>query len=155
VGVTLIFFDNFESESLGITSLEIVVLVGIPGSGKTTLALNSYPNHERINLDALHTRNREDEEISKALANGRDLIIDNTNTTKKSRSKYVQMAKLFGVSVKAIYLNCPLELAIERNALREGKGRVPDSAVRFYYRVLQPPKLAEGFDRIDVVEVKP
>lgn len=77
----------------GITSLEIVILVGIPGCGKTTLALKSYPNHKRINLDTLRTRNREDEEISNALANGRDLIIDNTNTTKRSRSKYVQMAK--------------------------------------------------------------
>jgi predicted kinase len=135
--------------------LEIVVLVGIPGSGKTTLALNSYPNHKRINLDTLHTRNKEDEEISNALANGRDLIIDNTNTSIKSRSKYVQMAKLFGVSVKAVFLQCPLELALERNAHREGKGRVPDSAVRFYYKVLQPPKLDEGFDRIDVVDIKP
>jgi len=134
--------------------LEIVVLVGIPGSGKTTLALSSYPNHKRINLDTLHTRNKEDEEISNALANGQDLIIDNTNTTKKSRSKYVQMAKLFGVSIRAVYLQCPLELALERNAHREGRGHVPDSAVRFYYKVLQPPKQDEGFDRIDVLEIK-
>jgi predicted kinase len=133
--------------------LEIVILVGIPGSGKTTLAVNSYSNHVRINLDTLRTRNREDEEISNALSNGRDLIIDNTNTTKKSRSKYLRMAKLFGVSVRAVYLNCPLELALRRNTLREGKRRVPDSAVRFYYKVLQPPKLEEGFDRIDVVDM--
>ncbi len=135
--------------------MEIVVLVGIPGCGKTTLALKSFPNHKRINLDTLHTRNKEDEEIANALANGRDIIIDNTNTTKKTRSKYVQMAKLFGVSVKAVYLTCPLELALERNASRQGKERVPDSAVRFYNKILQPPKLEEGFDDVRVVEMKP
>jgi predicted kinase len=135
--------------------MEIVVLVGIPGSGKTTLASSSFPNHKRINLDALHTRNKEDEEIANALANGRDLIIDNTNTTKRARSKYVQTAKLFGVSLRAIYLHCPIELALERNALRQGKGRVPDNAVRFYNKILQPPTLEEGFDQVEVLEIKP
>jgi predicted kinase len=135
--------------------LEIVVLVGIPGSGKTTLALNSFPNHRRVNLDTLRTRRKEDEEIVNSLANGRDIIIDNTNTTKKSRSKYVQLGKLYGVSVRAVYLHCPLELALERNASRGGKDRVPDNAVRFYNKILQPPKPEEGFDRIDVLEIQP
>jgi predicted kinase len=134
--------------------MEIVVLVGIPGSGKTTLATSSYPTHYRINLDTLHTRSREDEEIANSLSNGRDLIIDNTNSTKKSRSKYIQMAKLFGVQVRAVYLKIPVELALQRNALRTGKARVPDSAVRFYFKILQPPSIDEGFDRVDVVEVQ-
>jgi predicted kinase len=135
--------------------MEIVVLVGIPGSGKTTLALSSFPNHRRINLDTLHTRKREDEEIANSLSNGRDIIIDNTNTTERSRLKYIRLARLFCVPIRAIYLECPLELALERNALREGKGRVPDNAVRFYNKILRPPSVEEGFDRIEVVEVKP
>ena|SRR5579872_1613529 len=135
--------------------MEIVVLVGIPGSGKTTLARSSFPNHKRINLDTLHTRNKEDEEIANALSNGRDIIIDNTNTTKKSRSKYVQMAKLFGVQVRAIYVKAPVELALERNASRQGKERVPDSAVRFYNKIIQPPSVEEGFDSVDVEEQNP
>ncbi len=133
--------------------MEIVVLVGVPGSGKTTLALNSFPNYRRINLDTLHTRSKEDEEITNSLANGRDIIIDNTNTTKRSRSKYIKMAKLFGVPVRAIFLNSPLELALERNATRQGKGRVPDRAVRFYSKILEPPSVEEGFDRVEVLDV--
>jgi bifunctional polynucleotide phosphatase/kinase len=133
--------------------LEIVVLVGIPGSGKTTLALSSFPEHHRINLDTLHTRSREDEEIGGSLSRGEDIIIDNTNTTKKSRSKYVKTAKLFGATVRAVYLKCPIEIALKRNAMREGKGRVPDGAVRFYNKTLQPPSKEEGFDEVEVVEV--
>ena len=134
--------------------MEIVILVGIPGSGKTTLALNSFPNHKRINLDTLQTRKKEDAEIANSLSNGQNLIIDNTNATEKSRSKYIQLGKQFGVPVKAVYIKTPVELALKRNASREGKARVPDSAVRFYFKILQPPSIEEGLDRVDIIEMK-
>lgn len=134
--------------------MEIIVLVGIPGSGKTTLAQNSFSKYHRINLDTLHTRSKEDEEIANSLSSRQDLIIDNTNATKKSRSKYIQSGKRFGVTVRAIYLKTPVELALQRNASRIGKARVPDNAVRFYFKIIQPPSIEEGFDRVDVVEVQ-
>jgi predicted kinase len=133
--------------------VEIVVLVGVPGSGKTTLVKTQFPKHKRINLDTLHTRNREDEEIANALSNGEDVVIDNTNTTRKTRSKYVQMAKLFGISIRAVYLKVPLDLALARNASRVGKERVPDNAVRFYNKILQAPTVGEGFDQVDVIDM--
>ena len=130
------------------------MLVGIPGSGKTTLALNSYQNHRRINLDRLHTRKKEDEEIANSIANGRDIIIDNTNTTIRSRSKYIKTAKISAISIRAIYLKCPVAVALERNASRQGKERVPDNAVRFYNKILQPPTLQEGFDQVDELDIE-
>ena len=83
--------------------------------------------------------------------NGKDVIVDNTNTTKKSRSKYVQIAKLFGISVRAVYINCPVDLALQRNASREGEEHVPDKAVRFYYKILEPPSVNEGFDSVEEI----
>jgi len=129
--------------------MEIIVLVGIPGSGKSTLACNRFPDHNRLNLDNLHTRKKEDEEIANCLANGKNVIVDNTNTTRKSRTKYIQIAKLFGIPVRAIYINCPVDLALERNASRSGKEHVPDKAVRFYNKILQPPSTGEGFDSVE------
>jgi predicted kinase len=129
--------------------LEIIVLVGIPGSGKSTLAKTRFPNHKRLNLDTLHTRKKEDQEIANCLMKGEDVIVDNTNTTRKSRNKYVQIAKLFGIPVRAVYINCPVDLASERNASRAGKEHVPDKAVRFYYKILEPPSTDEGFDSVE------
>ena len=133
--------------------MEIVVLVGIPGSGKSTLARSKYPHHRRANLDTLRSRTREDQEISSALMNGQDIIIDNTNTTKRSRRKYIEVAKALGLKVRAVYLKCPLDIGLAQNSKRNGRERVPDKVVTMYHRILQEPALEEGFDSIEIVEV--
>ena len=131
--------------------MEIVVLVGIPGSGKSTLALDRFPHHKRISLDIVHSRKKEDEEIAKGLAEGLDILIDNTNTTIKARKKYVELARQFDVKVRAIYLKCPVDIALQRNSSRTGKARVPVSAVRFYNKILCPPTMEEGFDSVEEI----
>ena len=131
--------------------MEIIVMVGIPGSGKSTIARNRFPNHKRVSLDLVNTRQKEDEEIANCLMNGKDIVIDNTNTTRRSRQKYIDAAKLFGVSISAVYLQCPLDVALERNASRVGKERVPDNAVRFYNKILQRPSVEEGFDSVEEI----
>ena len=131
--------------------MEIIVMVGIPGSGKTTLVSTRFPNHKRISLDALHSRQKEDEEIASCLMSGKDMVIDNTNTTRRSRQKYVDMARLFGIPIRALYIDCPVEVALERNASRVGKERVPDKAVRFYNKIIQRPSVEEGFDSVEEI----
>ncbi|MGI0090716.1 MAG: AAA family ATPase [Nitrososphaerales archaeon] len=134
------------------TSTEIVVLVGIPGSGKSTLAKKRFSNYTRINLDNLRSRRNENIEILKCLEKGESLVIDNTNSTRKSRIRYIEASKLFGIPIHAIYLDCPLELALRRNALRETKEYVPDRAVKMYNRILEIPTVEEGFESIEVLE---
>jgi bifunctional polynucleotide phosphatase/kinase len=128
----------------------MVVLVGIPGSGKSTLAKSRYPQYKRTNLDSLGSRHKEDIEISIALVNGKDIVIDNTNTTRKSRRKYIELAKTLGLQVDAVYLKCPLDVALLRNSRRIGKEHVPDRAIIMYHRILQEPTLDEGFDSVEV-----
>jgi predicted kinase len=127
------------------------VLVGIPGSGKTTIALARFPNHYRINLDTLRSRSKEDETIRNLIMDGKDIIIDNTNTTIKARKKYIEIAKLFGYSILAVYVQTPIDVALERNASRKGRERVPESVLKMYQRMLQHPTEREGFDNVEVV----
>jgi bifunctional polynucleotide phosphatase/kinase len=131
--------------------MEFVVLVGIPGSGKSALVKSRFPHHRRINLDTLKSRHIEDIEISYALLKGQSIVVDNTNTTRKARRKYIDIAKKLGLPVRAIYLDCPLEIALSRNSRRAGEEFVPERAVRFYHKILQAPDVDEGFDSVEVI----
>ena len=130
---------------------EIVVLVGIPGSGKSTLAITRFRNHLRINLDTLRSRSRERAMIQRAISEGRSLVIDNTNTTMRARRRYVEIAWEHSLPIRSVYLECPLETALERNARRRGKEHVPDRAVKMFHRILQVPAEEEGFDSVEVL----
>ncbi len=132
---------------------EIVVLTGVPGSGKSTLAKKRFGTYMRINLDTLKSRSREEAEILRALENRVSIVIDNTNTTRRSRKRYLDIGKAFGVPIRSIYLRSPLDLALKRNASRNGKEQVPSHVVRFYYKKLEPPDLDEGFDSYEVIDV--
>ncbi len=134
-------------------ALEITVLTGLPGSGKSSLARQLFPQYKRINLDTLKTRAREYKEISSALEKKEPIIIDNTNLTMKGRKRYIDIAKAHNVPIRSIYLKCPVEVALERNRSRIGKEHVPDFVIKMYHKKLEPPTESEGFDFCEVIEI--
>src|SRR5262249_39957189 len=63
---------------------ECVILVGLPGAGKSTLARSRFPDHTCISKDALprsgrDKQARQDALLRAALAAGRSVVVDNTN----------------------------------------------------------------------------
>src|SRR5579875_1854977 len=132
--------------------MEIVVLCGVPGSGKSTLSRTMFSDYVRINLDTLRTRHREDVAISQAISRQRSMVIDNTNVTSRVRRKYIEIARKHGFRVRAVCLVCPPSLAISRNSKRKGtKEYVPVSAIMRYYRIFEIPTKEEGFDSVEFV----
>lgn len=86
-------------------------------------------------------------QISDALAAGRSVVVDDTNLTKEIRWPYIRMAHLYGIAVMAVsFDNIPQ--AITRNKARTGKKRVPDYIMARQCRILEWPKISEGFDHI-------
>lgn len=53
----------------------------------------------------------------------------------------------------AYYFETALSHALERNAERQGKARIPDRGVHATHRCLQIPQLSEGFDEIYQVKI--
>ena len=157
--------------------MEVVVLVGIPGSGKTTYVRARLPGHAYVSMDDVRDSaswpskrrdliTRYDAErpvrlarmsgnkkaecilVDDALAAGRSIVVDDTNLTRKIRRPYVALARKHGARIRVVFFN-DFEGARARNAKRAWSGgRVPDDAVARMQESVEPPTRAEGFDEV-------
>jgi predicted kinase len=143
--------------------MRIVVLVGLPGSGKSTYVARAGGGG--LSSDAIRRLLADDETVQsihalvfqtlrylleQRISVGRPVtFIDATNLTPDERRPYVEIARAHGCQVEAVFFNVPLEVCRERNS---GRNRVvPAEALEKMAAKLLPPPPDEGFDRIDVV----
>lgn len=132
---------------------EIVVLVGLQASGKSTFARDRFgATHVIVSKDtfpnAKNKARRQAREIDAALADGRSILVDNTNVRVADRAPIVAAARAWGARCLAFVFDDSFEECVRRNALRDGRSCVPEVAVRATAKVRVDPTAAEGFDEI-------
>ena len=137
-------------------AVEVVILVGLPGAGKSTFARASFPAHVHISKDAFppgarDKQARQDAALRAALAAGRAVVIDNTNVTPADRAAIITIAREYGARVIGYYLEVSTREAIARNERRDGRAKVPKVAIFTSAKRLVPPSLAEGFDALHTI----
>src|SRR5262249_6487802 len=152
---------------------EAVLIMGIPGAGKTRLASEWVArDYLRLNRDERGgTLRTIADELQAQLASGaRRVVLDNTYLTRASRSYVIDAARERGARVLCLWLDTPLAQAqvnlVERLLDRLGRlptpeelrelGRepgfpLPTSQMRAT-RELEEPSLDEGFDQIERVD---
>jgi predicted kinase len=141
--------------------VELVVLVGLPASGKSTFFRERFAaTHELVSKDLMtqgqRRSGRQRELVAAALARGRSVVVDNTNTRRADRVELVAQARAAGAATALYHFSAPIGDCLARNRTREGKARVPDVALFAANRRLEPPGDDEGFDaRYEVSLVSP
>jgi predicted kinase len=129
--------------------LELVLFIGIPGSGKSTFYTQRFLNtHVRVNRDMLRTETRERILIEACLRAKQPFVIDNTNVSREKRAAYISQAKKSKFRVIGFFFECGVDEALKRNEQRAGKARVPNVAIFAMAKKLEAPTRDEGFDEL-------
>lgn len=144
----------------------LYMLIGVPGSGKTTWIRNhkhdavvlstddkieaeaerSGKTYSEVFHDTIkHATSQMQDDMIRAVRERRDIIWDQTNITAKSRrGKLSQIPKDY--RKVAVFFPVPPDLR-ERLAGRPGKN-IPEPVVLSMINQLEPPSKSEGFDEI-------
>lgn len=145
----------------------LIMLVGIPGAGKTTYAKNMAQalNALHVSSDGIRKELRPNDDwyhpedngkvyeimfgrTLDALANGQDVIYDATNVSRKDRASIIHQCPRY-VKIECHIIWAPIEMCIERDAAREhpvGKETIDKMLKRF-----QAPYYDEGITEIKIV----
>ena len=152
---------------------EVVLIMGLPGSGKSTIAQElAAQGYLRLNRDeAGGTLRGLIPALDRALSSGTSrIVLDNTYVSRASRAAVIQAAAARGVGVRCVWLSTSVAdaqvNAVSRIVARYGRlldvaelasnrqrdpAALPPMTQFRYQRELEPPDLAEGFSRVDVV----
>lgn len=144
----------------------LILLCGIPGSGKTTWAKNyisKNPDFVHLSSDAIRAELYGDENIQgnpvevftlmqkkavESLNAGYNVVYDATSMTRKDRAGIISMCPKF-THIQCNIIWAPIETCIERDTTRErtvGKEVIDRMLKRF-----QMPYYDEGIDEINII----
>lgn len=132
---------------------EMIIMVGFPGSGKTTITQQFEPleHYDVLHGDDLKTESKIKKAIKNGLESGKSVIVDATNPSVKKRSVFLELAKRIvpDIQTRAIYLSTSMEESMFRNAQREKP--IPKIAFYMFRKNFEMPTKEEGFDEVITV----
>lgn len=150
---------------------KLCIMVGIPGSGKSTYIKNyasenaKIVSRDNIRFSLLKEGNKyfsKEKEVLKILyatvndylRQEYDVYVDATHITKRSRHKLLSNLNLNkDIQTIAIHIKTPLSHALKNNHNRIGtQYYVPPEVIKKFYDMAEPPTLEEGFDKIFSIE---
>lgn len=134
---------------------EVILLSGLPGTGKDTWIAEHYPHLPMISLDAIRkeagispTENQSKvaelarERARELLREKQPFVWNATNITPMTRQKQVELFTAYGAAVRIVYLETTWNERMHRNAGRIDA--VPEPAVCDMLTKLSPPERLEA-----------
>lgn len=143
----------------------VVLTVGLPGSGKSYWTQGQVD----INPDAWRVVSKDDirerhglpfgtdeanvmhlslQAVAIYVAHGFDVVYDGVNLAPKTRRRVIETALDAGATYRfKVFTDVPLATCLERNRLRMGAARLPDSAiVKLHHDCIQSGTWSKGID---------
>ena len=149
---------NYDPTIFYPTSQQLVILVGYPGSGKSTFATKYLSNYTVLSQDIFNSEGvKQSMTISKftaqlrlLLSSGQSVAIDRTNLSEKDRQQWIDIAKSINpnIIIKIIWFETDLETSYNMNLQRPQKERVPKIA---YYAMRKTYTVPYSKDSIIVI----
>lgn len=151
----------------------LYVMVGLPGSGKSTWAQANLTDAEYVSRDRVRRAIVKDNEgyfshedevydkfvdiIAYGLCNNRNMVADATHLSHGSRKKLVRALAQKSVTtdkydITFIVMNTPITECVKRDLLREGAAQVTETVIRNMARSLSTPFVGE-FDNVKEVKI--
>jgi len=141
----------------------LVVLVGPPGSGKSTWARRNGRGAIHVSQDGLIDAISPDgfEHVYRpiyaaaegalaraALASGHTVVVDRTNRTREHRRRWLEIAREVRCPVVAVVMTASAALCRSRNRERDPKWRLSEERMERMLAALEPVHQAEGFSAV-------
>ena len=147
--------------------MEIILMVGIPGSGKSTLSRKLFSSHVHVSLDIIKkwsrvrqqkildtysefpsgalSRGRKIEHvlITEALDEGKNIVVDDTNLTHEIRRRHVELGRKYGATINVVFFQ-NISRAYEQNRCRPDA--LEDYILDGKHKELESPHQDEGFE---------
>lgn len=126
---------------------QIIIMMGYPGSGKSTIAKNICINKEYIYIegDVYKTSTKMIKASLEHITKNKSIVFDATNSSSKKRKEYVDLGKKYNYKIVCIHVSTSLEISFKRNKLRNYEKYVPKIAYSVYTKNYEEPNENEGF----------
>jgi len=141
--------------------VEIVLMCGFPGSGKSTFAKRVFETQGFvwINRDTLQSMDKCMEVARMSLARRESVVIDNTNPSKQARAPFIEIGKKFKARIRCFRMGVGRDLAEHNNAVRgiitKGETLIPQMAFSKFEMEFEKPTREEGFDEVVEAALRP
>ena len=137
--------------------LEMVIMVGFPGSGKSYYTNKYILKHGYvvINMDTLKTQKKCLKICEEEIKNNNSVVIDNTNMGTKSRKMYIDIGKKYNMYIRCIEFKTCRELSRHNAYFRSSitdKKPIPNLVYNIMTKKYEKPRKKEGFDKIKRID---
>lgn len=131
---------------------EVVVMVGYPASGKSTIAKGlESDGYYRVEGDVHKSVSAMLKDAEKHIST-QSIVFDSTAGSKAKREDYVKFAQKHDLPIRVFWVQTSIDESIERNKQRalEGGPKVPTVAFYVFRKHFEEPTESEGFKLVKI-----